>query len=207
MRRDPVDRFAHHRGALQVRLVGIEKLFEIAALGASGLAVLLQRRRGGVAEVTKAAAQAGVFAIAEMVNERGHAALAAIDRLHRRYATYSAYPGRPLRFVENLLRDGGLPGAAFTTINPGEEEAPKPIDEEEVYLAFTRETGLPRSIIDPAVPLDVDETSRWFSSRIAGQPDAVNLVVDLLATVKAGLMRPNRPIGCSSAPRKATRTP
>src|SRR4029078_8271428 len=30
----------------------------------------------------------------------------AIDRLHRRYATYSACPGRPLRFLENLLRDG-----------------------------------------------------------------------------------------------------
>jgi ATP-dependent Clp protease ATP-binding subunit ClpA len=105
--------------------------------------------------------------------------LAAIDQLHRRYATYSAYPGRPLRFLENLLRDG---------------DKERPIDEEEVYLAFTRETGLPRSIIDPAVPLDVGETHRWFSSRVVGQADAVNLVVDLLATVKAGLMRPNRPI-------------
>src|SRR5262249_50783740 len=98
---------------------------------------------------------------------------------HRRYATYSAYPGRPLRFLENLLRDG-----------PKEQ----PILEEEVYLAFTRETGLPRAIIDPAVPLDVGETHRWFSSRVIGQAEAVNLVVDLLATVKAGLTRPNRPI-------------
>ena len=40
----------------------------------------------------------------------------------------------------------------------------------------------------------MEETSQWFSSRIVGQQDAVNLVVDLLATVKAGLMRPNRPI-------------
>ncbi|MFO0825100.1 MAG: AAA family ATPase [Gemmataceae bacterium] len=105
--------------------------------------------------------------------------LAAIDRLHRRYATYSAYPGRPLRFLENLLRDGPR-GEAIT--------------EEEVYVAFTRETGLPRSVIDPVVPLDVNETHRWFSSRVVGQADAVNLVVDLLATVKAGLTRPNRPI-------------
>jgi ATP-dependent Clp protease ATP-binding subunit ClpA len=105
--------------------------------------------------------------------------LAAIDRLHRRYATYSAYPGRPLRFLENLLRDG-----------PRDE----PVTEEEVYVAFTRETGLPRSIIDPLVPLEVGETHRWFSSRVVGQADAVNLVVDLLATVKAGLTRPNRPI-------------
>ncbi|MCE9563236.1 MAG: AAA family ATPase [Planctomycetes bacterium] len=109
--------------------------------------------------------------------------LAAIDRLHRRYATYSAYPGRPLRFLENLLRDGAP--ASLT------DEA---VSEEDVYIAFTRETGLPRSVIDPVVPLEVGETHKWFSSRVVGQADAVNLVVDLLATVKAGLTRPNRPI-------------
>ena len=61
------------------------------------------------------------------------AALAAIDRLHRRYATYSAYPGRPLRFVENLLRDA--PAAAPRSIIEGKS---RNLDEEEVYLAFTR---------------------------------------------------------------------
>jgi len=106
-------------------------------------------------------------------------ALAATDRLHRRYATYSAYPGRPLRFLENLIRDGIR----------GEE-----ITETEVYAGFTRETGLPRAIIDPAVPLDAAETHAWFAARVVGQPEAVTLITDLLATVKAGLTRPNRPI-------------
>ncbi|HUR54960.1 MAG TPA: AAA family ATPase, partial [Gemmataceae bacterium] len=105
--------------------------------------------------------------------------LAAIDRLHRRYATYSAYPGRPIRFLENLIRDGA-PRTAIT--------------EEEVYAGFTRETGLPRPLIEPAAPLDLEATRSWFGSRVIGQPDAVDLVVDLLATVKAGLTRPNRPI-------------
>jgi ATP-dependent Clp protease ATP-binding subunit ClpA len=102
-----------------------------------------------------------------------------LDRLHRRYATYSAFPGRPLRFLENLIRDG----AKETTIADAE-----------VYEAFTRETGLPRPLIDPALPLNLDETRDWFSSRVIGQADAVTLVVDLLATIKAGLTRPNRPI-------------
>ena len=106
-------------------------------------------------------------------------ALAATDRLHRRYATYSAYPGRPLRFLENLIRDGAKDA---------------PIAAAEVYDGFTRETGLPRAIIDPAVPLDLAETHAWFASRVVGQTDAVGLVTDLLATVKAGLTRPNRPI-------------
>jgi ATP-dependent Clp protease ATP-binding subunit ClpA len=107
------------------------------------------------------------------------AALDAIDRLHRRYATYSAYPGRPLRFLDNLIRDG---------------RDDVPITADEVYRGFTRETGLPRPLIDPRVPLDLAETHRWFSSRVVGQPEAVDLVVDLLATVKAALTRPNRPI-------------
>lgn len=119
------------------------------------------------------------FAADNRRREIAPAALDAIDRLHRRYATYSAYPGRPLRFLENLLRDG---------------EPRMGITADEVFHGFTRETGLPRPLIDPAVPLDLGDTHRWFASRVVGQVEAVNLVVDLLATVKAGLARPNRPI-------------
>jgi ATP-dependent Clp protease ATP-binding subunit ClpC len=106
-------------------------------------------------------------------------ALAAIDRLHRRYATYSAYPGRPLRFLDRLRRDG---------------ELHTEIQEAEVYAAFTRETGLPRALLDPQIPLDLTETEQWFRSRVIGQAEAVEILVQLLATVKAGLARPNRPL-------------
>lgn len=107
------------------------------------------------------------------------AALAAVDRLHRRYATYSAYPGRPLRFLDNLRREGSRG---------------TPIPESEVFEAFTRETGLPRPLIDPDVPMDLARTRAWFESNVMGQPEAVELVVDLIATVKSGLARPNRPL-------------
>src|SRR5262249_55468409 len=56
------------------------------------------------------------------------------------------------------------------------------------------ETGLPRVLLDPDVPIDIAETKQWFAKRVIGQSEAVDLVVDLLATVKAGLTRPNRPI-------------
>ncbi|HYH67940.1 MAG TPA: AAA family ATPase [Urbifossiella sp.] len=119
------------------------------------------------------------FADADRRREPTPAALAVIDRLHRRYATYSAYPGRPLRFLDRLRRDG----------------PPRtPIDDGEVFASFGRETGLPAALLDPAVPLDPTVTRDWFAARVVGQPDAVNLVADLLATVKAGLARPNRPV-------------
>src|SRR5262245_33386915 len=107
------------------------------------------------------------------------AALEAIDRLHRRYASYSAFPGRPIRFLDNLRRD---------------TDRTRPVAEDDVLAAFTRETGLPRVLLDPAVPLSVAGTRQWFGQRVIGQAEAVELVVDLLATVKAGLTRPGRPI-------------
>jgi ATP-dependent Clp protease ATP-binding subunit ClpC len=104
-----------------------------------------------------------------------------VDQLHRRYATYSAYPGRPLRFLKNLLQDHlKHRGRAMTA--------------EDVTEAFSRETGLPRVLLDETEQLDLAETRAWFASHVIGQPDAVDLIVDLLAMVKAGLTRPRKPI-------------
>jgi ATP-dependent Clp protease ATP-binding subunit ClpA len=102
-----------------------------------------------------------------------------LDRLHRRYATYSAYPGRPLRFLRNLLQD---------------HPADQPLTPADELAAFTRETGLPRVLLDPDERLDLAATRRWLAERVVGQPEAVELIVDLLATTKAGLTRPRRPI-------------
>lgn len=102
-----------------------------------------------------------------------------IDRLHRRFATYSACPGRPLGFLRRLIDDAP----------PGRR--PRPTD---VTRAFSCETGLPLLFLDDSLSLDLDAARNWVSERVMGQPQAVNLVVDLLATIKAGLGRPGRPI-------------
>jgi ATP-dependent Clp protease ATP-binding subunit ClpC len=104
-----------------------------------------------------------------------------IDQLHRRYATYSAYPGRPLRFLKNLLQDHL-------------KHRRRAMTAEDVTAAFSRETGLPRVLLDETEKLDLEETRAWFASHVIGQPDAVDLIVDLLAMVKAGLTRPRKPI-------------
>jgi ATP-dependent Clp protease ATP-binding subunit ClpA len=101
-----------------------------------------------------------------------------LDRLHRRYATYSAYPGRPLRFLKNLLQDNK--GSSLST--------------SAVTQYFSAETGLPLFLLDDAVPLDLAATLTWFRERVIGQPEAVELIVNLLATVKARLTRAGKPI-------------
>ncbi|HET6880570.1 MAG TPA: AAA family ATPase [Pirellulales bacterium] len=106
-------------------------------------------------------------------------AIDTLDRLHRRYAGYSAYPGRPLRLLKNLSRDTPR-GSAVSAAD--------------VTRAFARETGLPLVLLDEQTPLDLAATERWFGERVRGQPEAIELVVGLLATVKAGLTRPGRPV-------------
>jgi len=101
-----------------------------------------------------------------------------LDRLHRRYATYSAYPGRPLRFLKNLLEDRNG----------------KTITADDVTARFSEETGLPLFLLNDGVKLDLEDTHQWFGSQVIGQPEAVALIIDLLATVKAGLTRAGRPI-------------
>lgn len=111
------------------------------------------------------------------------AALDTIDRLHRRYAGYSAYPARPLRFLRGLLEKR-------TSFN----EQAALIDVGDVTAGFAKETGLPTFLLDDQVRFDVDRTSKWFAERVIGQSTAVKLIVELLATTKAQLTRPRRPI-------------
>jgi ATP-dependent Clp protease ATP-binding subunit ClpA len=107
------------------------------------------------------------------------AALTRLHQLHQRYATYSANPGRPLRFLKNLLAD---------------RFPEKQLDEAQVIAAFARETGLPAVLLDDEQPLELTATSDWFAKRVIGQPEGVERVVDLLVMIKARLARPRKPL-------------
>jgi ATP-dependent Clp protease ATP-binding subunit ClpA len=108
--------------------------------------------------------------------------MAALDRMHQlhlRYAIYSANPGRPIRFLRNLLSDHSLE---------------KALNAAEVTTAFSRETGLPEVLLDDHIQLDLEKTRNWFSVRLIGQPEAITRVVDLLTIIKARLARPKKPL-------------
>lgn len=108
----------------------------------------------------------------------GDPALETLARLHRRYAALSAWPGRPLRFLRNLLAD-----ASGRMIEP-----------QDVFAAFSREAGLPLVILDEARPLPLAEVRHFFEQRVVEQSAAIDQILDLLATVKSGLARPDRPL-------------
>lgn len=106
-------------------------------------------------------------------------ALHRVAALHRRFMGYAAFPGAPLRFMRRLHE---------------KTVADILVEEAEVYDAFTKETGMPRRLLDPALPLDLEAARKWFEERVQGQPDAVAAVVAMIARLKAGLSRPGRPL-------------
>lgn len=119
----------------------------------------------------------------------GDEGLDELARLHGRFSTYSAMPGRAIRFLRGLLAGA----SAMATSDDGRPSI-APLEAADVTEAFSRETGLPKRMLDPREPLPLDETRQWFADRVIGQRQPVELVVDLLATVKAGLARPGKPL-------------
>ena len=99
--------------------------------------------------------------------------------LHERYGAYSARPGRAVGFLRNLLSDR-FPKKWFAATD--------------VVSRFSRETGMPLVLMDDDVRLDLQHTEAWLSERVIGQSDAVRRVVDVIATVKARLARPGKPL-------------
>ena len=110
-------------------------------------------------------------------------AIIKMDALHRRYATYSASPGRSLRFLKNLVAE-----------DDATNRENRIVTEQDVTAAFSHETGLPLLLLEESLPLDMATTRQWFAERIIGQNDAASVIINLLMTYKAKLSRPDRPI-------------
>ena len=98
------------------------------------------------------------------------------------YLPTAAAPGNLLRVLE-LVRD---------RIERGVAEA---VDPETVIATLSDATGLPLHVLDPRAPLSLDLVREYFASRVLGQPEAVECLVDRIALVKAGLTDPTRPLG------------
>ena len=62
---------------------------------------------------------------------------------------------------------------------------------ETVIATLSAATGLPLHVLDPRAPLRLDEVRAYFESRVLGQPEAVECLVDRIALVKAGAHRPD----------------
>ncbi len=111
---------------------------------------------------------------------REEAVDAAVE-LTRRFEPYRAFPGKALRVLEESVR-----------------ESPEGADEiarAEVTGVFARRTGLPLALLSDAVALKVADVREHFETRVLGQKQATEAMVELITVIKAGLTPPEKPLG------------
>jgi ATP-dependent Clp protease ATP-binding subunit ClpA len=101
-------------------------------------------------------------------------------RLHQRFAPYSGYPGRAIRFLESFLQQ--------------HSEQKEAVNRGDIVKNFAEQTGLPQALIDPRRPLPYQDLLAFFQKRIFGQDDAVLKICSVLASIKADVARWGKPL-------------
>lgn len=99
--------------------------------------------------------------------------------LCKRYCGYSPMPGIPLRLLRSVIG----------TLGNGEELTPS-----RMLVAFSTHTGLPLFLIDDAVPLDYEALQKRLAQRVVGQTEPVELIANMITTLKSRLQRPEKPL-------------
>ncbi|MCP3918524.1 MAG: ATP-dependent Clp protease ATP-binding subunit [bacterium] len=102
----------------------------------------------------------------------------ALELAHR----YLVRDHLPRKVLEPLAELSGLHGQSA-------------IEPRHVVEHFCESYGLPRALIDPEQPLDIDALRARFKAALFGQDEGIDALVDTLGLVKAGLADPRRLFG------------
>jgi ATP-dependent Clp protease ATP-binding subunit ClpA len=113
-------------------------------------------------------------------------ALECLDRLHRRFPTSSASPGRVLTFFSSVMSE--------LVASAQHHPLDRPLDVACVTDAFSRQTGLPAFLVDSQSPPDLTAITAQLSAAVLGQPGVIEVLVDLIAVLAADLSRGDRPL-------------
>ena len=98
------------------------------------------------------------------------------------------------QFLDKAAAPGNLIGLLkWTQRNVNNPE--KPLLTEDILHSLTQLTGLPSSILDQRLDLDLKALRDLFQKRVLGQVEAVDCLVERVAMIKAGLNDPTKPAG------------
>ncbi|MFM8283286.1 MAG: AAA family ATPase, partial [Planctomycetaceae bacterium] len=104
-------------------------------------------------------------------------------------------PAGAARLVDGVLEEDAVVGLVAAARREDAAATEVPIPATAVIEALVRLTGAPRVMLDDSMPLAMTDVRSFFETRIVGQRRALDTVVDLVATIKAGLTDPARPAG------------
>jgi ATP-dependent Clp protease ATP-binding subunit ClpC len=99
------------------------------------------------------------------------------------------------QFLPGIATPGSLLRLVKATAAETAEAGGTSFDVGDVLATLAAAFGLPLAMLDPQVALDLDEVRAFFASRVLGQREAVECVVERIAMIKAGLTDPTRPLG------------
>ncbi len=99
--------------------------------------------------------------------------------LSHRFLSRSRMPRKALDLIKQV---------AATNTNDRVEVA-------DVIRRFCDSHRVPRDLVDPSITLDLGELRRHFRERVLGQDTAVEVVIDVVGLIKAGMSDSRRPFG------------
>lgn len=107
-----------------------------------------------------------------------------IIELTDRFLPYWNFPGKAVDLLKKVVK----------SVEKIESDI-KEVTREHVYQMFSDQTGLPQALISDHPPLNLKQVKDFFSSRVMGQSAAVDKMIDLISSIKAGMNDPEKPLG------------
>lgn len=87
------------------------------------------------------------------------------------------------------------PGSLLSLLESTRARAGEDFTIDDLLNTLSRVTGLPREILDERQGLDLAAMRAHFESRVLGQNEAIDVLVERVALIKAGVTDPTRPLG------------
>ena len=113
----------------------------------------------------------------------------AVDREALETVTYLA---------RHYLSSGQMPGAVLDLLKLSVQRAVAQdatrVNRPDVLATMSQLTGMPQQVLDDRERVDLAELRRFFSTRVIGQDEAIDAVVDRVAMLKAGLTDSTKPV-------------
>ena len=107
-----------------------------------------------------------------------------VYQLSSQYLSHKQNPGNLLDLLKQTKK-----------LIVSKKDASYQIDIKDFIQSLSNSTGLPENILDDSEKLDLDYLKNHFSTKVIGQDDAVNTIIERVAMIKAGLTDPSKPSG------------
>ncbi len=100
-----------------------------------------------------------------------------------------------LYLTHRFLARDRLPRKAIDLLRQTACTAGDKVDGPAAIERFSAHHSVPRFLVDPEIPLDLDEVEERFRGHVLGQDEAVRTIVQVIGIIKAGLSDMRRPFG------------